>query len=237
MTLNLTKCEHMKVSSKRNPVENQYYLSNQTLVTVSDYKYLGLNISDNLNWNTHLNSIINKANKVLYVTKLTLSRSSTSVKDAAYKAIIRPLLEYSSSVWDPHQAGQINTIEKIQRKAARFCLNRYNKTDSVSSMIKELNWDSLAKRRKASRLSVFCRVFNGEECLQDLHSFVTRAPCERLRHVHPFRVQYIDCDKNIGHNSFLPRTIREWNTLPKRFMNQKTIENPGTFRSKLLKNT
>src|SRR5271170_6825420 len=90
------------------------------------------------------------------------------VKEPAYKAVIRPLLEYSSSVWDPYQTGQINAVEMVQRKAARFCLNRYQKTDSVSSMIAKLNWNSFSARRRASRLSVFCKAYKGDECLQDI---------------------------------------------------------------------
>src|SRR5207245_10630577 len=105
----------------------------------------------------HINSVINKANRILYITKLALGHSSRAVKETAYKAIVRPLLEYSSSVWDPYQVGQINAIEMVQRKAARFCLNRYQKMDSVSTMIEELSWSSLASRHKASRLSYFCK--------------------------------------------------------------------------------
>ena len=31
-------------------------------------------------------------------------------------ALVRPLLEYSNSVWDPHQKELINKIENIQKK-------------------------------------------------------------------------------------------------------------------------
>jgi Reverse transcriptase (RNA-dependent DNA polymerase) len=234
MKLNLDKCEHMHVSSKRVPNQGHYTLSNHSLATVSSYKYLGLHITNELNWNQHINSVINKANKVLYVTKLALGRSSTAVKVAAYKTIVRPLVEYSSSVWDPHQSGQINSVEMIQRKGARFCLNRYNQTDSVTAMIEELSWNSLAMRRQAARLSVFNKVYNNEDCLQDLSSQIIKAPCERLRHAHAFRVQSLTCHKNVGHYSFLPRSIREWNSLPQNFLNQQVLNNAAAFRSVML---
>src|SRR5271170_1986824 len=234
MKLNFDKCEHMQVSSKRNSVVNQYNLDNKTLSKVSSYKYLGLTISDDLNWNTHINTVINKANKVLYVTKLALSQTTTLVKEAAYKAVVRPLLEYSSSVWDPHQTGQIKAVEMVQRRAARFCLSRYQKTDSVSSMIAKLNWNSLSARRRASRLTVFFRAYNGDTCVQDISSKIIKAPCEKLRHVHSFRVQNLNCHKNIGHYSFLPRTIRDWNCLPQNLINQELIDNPSSFRATIL---
>src|SRR5271170_3442091 len=237
MTLNLDKCEHMKVTSKRAPDQNQYTLSQHTLATVSSYKYLGLQISDDLNWNKHVNTVINKANKVLYVTKLALARSTPAVKIAAYKTIVRPLLEYGSSVWDPFQVGQINSVEMVQRKAARFCLKRYNQTDSVTSMIEELNWHSLTLRRQANRLGIFNRVFNKQDGLEDLSSHINRAPCERLRHVHTQRLQSITCRKNVGHYSFIPRSIREWNALSQNCLDQQVLENPAIFRATILKQT
>src|ERR1041385_5776421 len=168
MTLNLDKCEHMNVTSKHTSSNADYRLDNHSLTKVKEYKYLGLHISNNLSWSKHINHITNKANKVLYVTKLALSRSTQREKETAYKSIVRPLVEYSSSVWDPYYASQIHAIEMIQHRAARFCLNRYQKMDSVTEMLQQLNWTPLATRRKASRLAAFSKVFNREECLQDL---------------------------------------------------------------------
>jgi Reverse transcriptase (RNA-dependent DNA polymerase) len=234
MTLNLQKCEHMQLSSKRCPIVSDYKLSDHQLSKVTSYKYLGLHISNNLDWNKHINSVTAKANKVLYVTKLALGRASIPVKEAAYKTIVRPLVEYSSSVWDPYQIGQIKTIEMVQRKAARFCLNRYQHTDSVSSMISDLKWDSLAARRKASRLSVFHRAYNGDNCINDINSHIVRAPMESFRYSHPFRIQSITCHKNIGHYSFLPRSIREWNSLPQRVFNVESMNSISNFRASVI---
>ena len=171
---------------------------------------------------------------MLYVTKLALARAPRVVKEIAYKTVVRPTLEYSCSVWDPHTSGQINAIEMVQRKAARFCLNRYQKTDSVSSMLEELQWDSLTTRRGASRLTVFHRAYNNEGCLYDLSSKITPAPDYRLRNSNPFRVNSITCKKNIGHYSFLPRSIREWNALPSTILNNSSVHNTELFRSLLL---
>src|SRR5882757_2320040 len=101
-------------------------------------------------------------------------------------------------------------------------------------MIEELNWDSLAIRRKASRLSTFQRVYNNEDCPHDLSSRLTMAPDERLRHVHAFRLQSITCRKNVGQYSFIPRSIREWNALPQNILNQQVMDNPALFRSTFL---
>jgi hypothetical protein len=235
MTLNFNKCEHMKVSSRRKTFDHTYRISDHKLLQVPSYKYLGLTITEKLNWNSHINYITNKANGVLYVTKQALSRSSQSVKEQAYKAIVRPVLEYSSSVWDPYQVGQIHALEMIQRRAARFCLNRYQRLDSVSAMLDELKWDSLASRRKASRLSAFCRVFNHQGGLEDLSSHIVQAPTG-LRYSHSLRLQSMTCHLNYGHYSFIPRSIRDWNSLPSHVVNETTVKDISNFRSVLLDN-
>lgn len=65
----------------------------------------------------------------------------------AYKAFIRPFLEYTCVVWDPRTQKNINRLESIQRRAARFVLNCCCNTSSVSSMLHQLQWPSLQQRR------------------------------------------------------------------------------------------
>ena len=62
-------------------------------------------------------------------------------------SLVRPTLEYASSVWDPYQQNDIHRLEMVQRRAARYVTNRYHNTSSVSSMI-ELEWITLEERRK-----------------------------------------------------------------------------------------
>ena len=86
--------------------------------------------------------------------------ASTYVKDLAYRALIRPKLEYASVVWSPWQQFLVDNIEKVQRRSARYVLNDYRSDSSVTAMINHLNWESLEGRRNKANLHTFYKMFN-----------------------------------------------------------------------------
>ena len=61
---NPDKCEVLRIHRKMKPVIFPYTLHDTTLRTTENAKYLGVTISSNLNWSSHINTIINKAKTV-----------------------------------------------------------------------------------------------------------------------------------------------------------------------------
>ena len=92
--------------------------------------------------------------------KRNLKIKSQKVKEHAYKTLVRPKLEYSSSIWDPHTKSQINQIEKVQRRAARYITNRYHNTSSVTNIMQTLKLPSLEIRRTRCRLIMFYKIIH-----------------------------------------------------------------------------
>ena len=100
----------------------------------------------------------------------------------------------------------------IQRRAARFVTNRYHNRSSVSDMLEHLKWPTLEHRRKLARLMMMYKLSNNivnvdyGDCLIQPQQF--------SRNMHPKSFQTISCRTNCRKESFLPRTIRDWNALP-----------------------
>ena len=85
-----------------NKIQASYTLEGTVLENVDNIKHLGVTITSDLKWNTHISNICTKANRTLGFLRRTLFSCSQDVKEAAYKGMIRPILEYGSSVWDPY---------------------------------------------------------------------------------------------------------------------------------------
>ena len=76
------------------------------------------------------------------------------VKEMVYKGLMRPVLEYANPVWDPHEIVVQEELEKVQNRAARFATGNYNfETGSMTSILEQLGWGSLLKRRKGIKLT------------------------------------------------------------------------------------
>ena len=113
------KCNLISVTQKRKPIHFTYKLHDHSVPKVEHSKYLGITLQINLKWNKHINAINNKANQYLGFLKGNLKTKYSDIKCHAYKALVRPKLDYASAVWDPHTRTQINQIETVQRRAAR----------------------------------------------------------------------------------------------------------------------
>ena len=108
-----------------NKIEALYTLEGTVLENVDSIKYLGVTITNDLKWNTHINNICTKANRTLGFLRRNLFSCPQDVKEAAYKGLVRPVLEYGSSVWDPHTKCLQEELEKVQNRAARFVTRNY----------------------------------------------------------------------------------------------------------------
>ena len=88
------------------PIRPQYLplsmvLERTVIENVESIKYLGVTIANDLRWNTHVSNIFTKANRTLGFLRRNLYACPQEVKEAAYKGLVRPVLEYTGSVWDP----------------------------------------------------------------------------------------------------------------------------------------
>ena len=61
-----------------------YYIQNTPLAVVTHYKYLGVCIQSDLQWNLHINQITTKANHTLSLLQRNIKLASKKTKELVY---------------------------------------------------------------------------------------------------------------------------------------------------------
>ena len=158
MNFNPAKCQVLHVTRFKTPIPSKYFLHNTELESVPAAKYLGVTISEDLSWGNHINNITKKANQTLGFLKRNIKVRNQDLKSTAYKTLVRPQLEYASSVWSPHTDTDIKKIESVQRRSARWATHDYRSTSSVTEMLNKLSWRPLDQRRIDTRLIMLYKI-------------------------------------------------------------------------------
>ena len=115
----------------------------------------------------------------------------------------------------------IDTLEKIQRSAARFVLNDHCRTTSVTHLQHKLGWQTLEQQRLQHQLTFFYTIkHNLVNISLPKHLIV---PCTHTRNSDPDKYIKIQARINTYAYSFYPRVIRAWNLLPNEIIRLPSI--------------
>ena len=214
------KCKVLKITNKINSFHFKYNIHNTILEEVSSAKYLGITIDKNLSWNDHCSQITKKANSTLSFIQRNLYSCPQNVKSVCYQTLVRPTLEYGCAVWDPHQQNQIDQIERVQKRAARFVTNNHTRIGGNSEKnLTSLGWLPLKERRARIKVTILFKAINGliEIPIDNLLS--------RQIHTRSRTTSLIIPQSNVNSHlhSFYPDTIRLWNSLPQYIQNSNTL--------------
>ena len=123
-----------------------------------DAKYLGVSISNDLEWSKHIATMTNKANSKLSFLRRNLKGCPEKLKQTAYFSWIHSFIEYGATVWDTYKKYNSEKVERVQRRAARFIKSRYSRYSSVSDMLDVLGWPPLSQRRQEALLFCFTKL-------------------------------------------------------------------------------
>ena len=145
---------------------------------------------------------------------INLSRCPPHIKEKAYLTYTRPILEYASSVWNPHTKKSISKIEQVQRRGIRFVLNRRGRLDSPSCMLKERGWQTLKSRRQVEDIVKLQKAICDEITIPIHDMLIQDTTTTGLRH-RKNRLNFHMPQSNINafKYCFPNRCISTWNNL------------------------
>jgi hypothetical protein len=102
--------------------------------TGANNPYLGLHISEDIKWTTHITNVTKKTNSTLGFLRRNLKYCPKDCKKTAYISLVhvRSTMEYGVIVWDPYTIVDTNKLERIQRRAAIFITGDYKSREEGS---------------------------------------------------------------------------------------------------------
>ena len=241
MRLNAKKSYILSINNRSS---HFYSLGNHILKQVDENPYLGLTITENLKWSSHITKITKKANSTVGFLRLNLKMCPTDCRKTAYISLVQSVLDYGSIIWDPYLSRDIEKLEKVQRQAARFITGDYHSREegSVTKMLETLELETLERRRSSCRLFFLFKVVEGLVPAINPEEFLKHQKPKRqikpkqftgykssnlvekhsVNNDRAFTIE--QCKSEQLKNSFFVKTIIEWNHLETAVVHAETVE-------------
>ena len=215
----------MMISRKRNSVKPhaQFTLNSSPLEQVETFKYLGVLLSSDLSWSSHIDFICTKARKLI---GLLYRRFYGNVDNHSlfelYSVLVRPHLEYAAPIWDPHIIKDTNKLESVQRFALKMCLKRWDL--GYQDLLDLSQLPTLENRRLYLKLCTLYKIIHGYFYFPS-NVFVPQV------NRHSYSLPLIHQPRahtNAFQSSFVPSSVSVWNHLPHEALTAHSI---NSFKS------
>ena len=192
-------------------------------------KDLGVLISDDLEWNNHVNCAVNKANQKLGQIKHVFHYMNEIMMKMLFVSLVRPHLEYAATIWNPYWQYDKDKLEKVQQRATRIdSLRGY----SYEERLKKLDLLSLENIRRRGDLIQMFKYFKG----YDIINFY-RPPeiidNERKTRGHNLKLRRQLTTNMKRFNFFTNRVVNDWNDLEQDAIDTSSV---NQFKNKIDKN-
>ncbi len=203
-----------------------YTLESISLPAVSEIKDLGVYLTPDLKSHFHCHKIFSSANQVSSLILKTFENKSPKFLFKLFQVYVRPKLEYASQVWCPWQLGDIELIEKIQRKFTKSIPGLSEL--SYDERLKGLFAHSLKTRRLILDLTFLYKILNNLTEFDPNELFVQDT--EGITRGHQWKLYVKRVNREPYKNFFVNRVVPFWNQLPESIVAAPSL---SIFRSRI----
>jgi ribonuclease P/MRP protein subunit RPP40 len=202
------KCKVLSISSSGDASPDAIYtLGGQELSRETSEKDIGVT---KLNFDSHVAATTAKANRIMGAIRRSYSHLDEYSFRFLFRGVVRPHLEYAQSVWQPYKRGQINQLEKVQRRASKLVPTL--RELSYPDRLRRLQLPTLAYRRLRGDMIETFKIVTGRYDPAVTAGLLHRTPHTRTRG-HPFKLETQTSRKTPRLHSFSRRVVRTWNSL------------------------
>ena len=187
-----------------------YTLNRIPLPTADTAVDLGVTVDTKLKFHSHVQSTVHKASGLSHsLLKATVCRSKEFML-FLLKTHIRPVLEYSSCLWNTGYVSDLRLLENVQRRWTKQIDGLQNV--SYAERLKILDLYSVQGRLLRADLIQYWKILNGKSCIAPADIF--RLSPETRTRGHPRKLYCPTVRTDVRKRSFSVRHILIWNSLP-----------------------
>ena len=228
MKYHFKKCKHLHIGN--HDINFDYTMQTDTgpivVEKVTSEKDLGVTFDQKLKFTDHINNKVNKANRNVGLIFRTFTFMNKEMFLNLYKSIVRPHLEYASTVWSPMFKKDKILIENVQRRATR--LVKSIKHLPYEDRLNTLGLPSLENRRERSDMIEVYKILHDIDRV-DKDKFFTLNRLAVTRG-HSLKLYKKRSRLMVRANCFSNRVVDTWNSLTEDIVNAPSL---NAFKSRL----
>ena len=212
LNMNVSKCACLRFGPRTlgpcSEGQSPYLIGQEHIKYSANHTDLGVKVDNMLKFHHHIRNTANVCNALTTnILSSTLCRSPDFIL-ATYTSLIRPKLEYGSTVWHSGYLGDLRILERVQRRWTRSIIGLGDLP--YEERLKRLDLFSVQGRLLRADLILVWKIFAGE-CAINCAQFFTLNISSRRGHS---RKLYLPkTQRDTRKRFFSVRVVKAWNSL------------------------
>lgn len=228
MSFNTDKCKVLHVG-KSNP-KQEYTMNGSPLAETVKERDIGVNITNDLKPSSHCAESARRANAILTQISRAFMYRDRKVFLQLYKQFVRCHLEFAVPAWSPWAVGDIEVIERVQKRAINMVSGLTGRT--YEDKLSELGLTTLLERRVKLDMVQTYKIINrvddvNAETWFKLTGISNRSTRSTSYHKN---ITLTTSRTETRKNFFSSRVAPTWNSLPTELKECKSVQ---LFKTKL----
>ena len=195
-----------------------------TLEATDLEKDLGINIDPKLKFSSHIETQVNKANRVMGLIRRSYEYLDGDSFKKLFTALVRPHLEYCNVAWSPRLKKDRNLIESVLRRGTKIIPILHEL--EYEERLRRLDLPSMSYRRIRGDMIEVYKYTHGIYHTDQI--LVLDEDTSRRGHNYKLKKQF--CNSATRSNFFSFRVVDTWNGLPWAVVNSPSL---NAFKARL----
>ena len=212
MAINAGKCSVLQIAL-RGVIPARYTLGDEVVPIETVVKDLGVLVSGRLTFSDHCYAIAGRASARIGLICRAFRSRDMKFMIGMYVTFVRPILEYNCEIWNPLYLGDLDKIEKVQRRFTKRIKGLFH--FYYEERLEICNLESLELRRIKRDLVLTYKIINSLIDLRFADYFKFAPDVGRNMRNNNARKLY-PCHARVDAtvNYFANRVVNVWNALP-----------------------